>query len=255
MPKRIAFLVYGVLCYASFVAVLVYAIGFLANVGVPKSIDTAQTGSAASAIMINALLLLVFALQHTVMARPTFKRWWTRIVPKPVERSTYVLLTNAALALLFWQWHTIDTPLWHFTGGLAVVLWALFATGIALVFVSTVLLNHFDLFGLRQVWLYFRGRKYNHLPFKTPALYKYIRHPLYVGWFMTFWCTPHMTVGHLLFATLSTLYILVAIWFEERNLVESLGKAYAQYKQRVPRFIPRLQPARVPENAKTARAV
>jgi methanethiol S-methyltransferase len=237
--KRVLYFAYGVFCYLMFLGIFFYTCGWLANLGVPRSIDSSPTAPTAWAITINVLLLGIFALQHSIMARPTFKRWWTQIVPKPIERSTYVLCTNLVLILLFWQWRSIDTVIWDVqsTAGQA-VLWGMFGLGWATVFVSTVLLNHFDLFGLRQVWLYLRGKPYTYLPFNTPLFYQWMRHPLYLGWALAFWCTPTMTGGHLLFAFVTTMYMLVAIQFEERNLIEHHGSLYAEYRRAVPMMIP-----------------
>jgi protein-S-isoprenylcysteine O-methyltransferase Ste14 len=223
-----------------FLGTFLYAIGFLGNVAVPKAIDSAAAGPLGEALLVNALLLGVFAVQHSVMARPGFKRWWTKLVPHPVERSTYVLFSNLALILLFWQWRPMGGVVWdveHPAG--RAVLYGLFALGWLTVLVTTFLINHFDLFGLRQVWLYFRGRECTPLGFVTPGPYQYVRHPLYVGWLTAFWATPTMTAAHLVFALGTTAYILVAIYFEERDLTEAHGRAYAEYRQRVPMLVPR----------------
>jgi len=238
--RRSLVLAYGLVNYAVFLGVFLYLAGFLGNLLVPRGIDSPAEGPLWVAVLVNTLLIAVFGLQHTVMARPTFKQWWTRFVPEPIERSTYVLLTNAALILLFWQWRPMGGVVWdvaHPAGRAA--LYGLFAFGWLTVFVSTVLINHFDLFGLRQVWLYFRGKPYTHLGFQTPGPYRYVRHPLYVGWITAFWATPTMTVAHLLFAAGMTAYILIAIRFEERNLVDYHGEAYAEYRRNVPMLIPR----------------
>ena len=176
------------------------------------------------------------------MARPAFKRIWTRMVPEPIERSTYVLATNLTLILLFWQWRSIDGYLWNVQDALGrTMLYGLYGIGILLVFVSTVLLNHFELFGMRQAWLYLKGKPYTHLPFKLPSLYRHVRHPLYVGWITVFWATPAMSYGHLLFAFVATAYILVAVRLEERDLVGFHGSLYDEYRRQVPMFIPRMQ--------------
>lgn len=236
--KRFLVLLYGVVCYAIFFATFLYAIGFIGNFGVPRSIDSIATTPLGTALAIDIALLGVFALQHSVMARPAFKRWWTRFVPSVIERSTYTLLSSLALILLFWQWRPIGGVIWQVDNELGrVLLYAGFAFGWALVLVSTFLINHFDLFGLRQVWLYFRGRPYVEIPFRTPGFYKLVRHPLYVGWFFAFWCTPTMTAAHLLFAVLTTAYILIAIQFEEHDLARAFPE-YATYRQRVPMLIP-----------------
>lgn len=240
MRKALVF-TYGLLAYAIFLGTFVYAVGFIGNLGVPKAIDAVPTVPWAQAILIDLALLTVFALQHSLMARPAFKRWWTQWVPKPAERSTYVLFSSLALIALFAFWQPIGGVIWTIEDPLGyAVLYALFAFGWALVLVSTFLINHFDLFGLRQVWLYLRGQPYTPLRFATPVLYRHVRHPLYVGWFFAFWATPTMTVTHFLFAVVTTLYILVAVRWEERDLVSEHGEAYTAYRRRVPRFIPRL---------------
>lgn len=236
--KRSLVLLYGVVCYAIFFATFLYAIGFIGNVGVPRSIDSIPTSGLATALAVNVALLGLFALQHSVMARPAFKRWWTHFVPPVMERSTYTLLSSLALILLFWQWRPIGGVIWNVDNDVGrALLYAGFAFGWGLVLVSTFLINHFDLFGLRQVWLYFRDRPYTEIPFRTPGFYRLVRHPLYVGWFFAFWCTPTMTAAHLLFALLTTAYILIAIQFEERDLTQAFPE-YATYRQRVPMLIP-----------------
>jgi methanethiol S-methyltransferase len=236
--KRLAVLLYGVLSYAIFFATFLYAIGFIGNLLVPRSIDATPTTGLGAALIINTALLALFALQHSVMARPAFKRWWTRFVPVVMERSTYTLLSSLALLLLFWQWQPIGAVIWNVDGEAGrTALYIGFAFGWALILVSTFLINHFDLFGLRQVWLYFRGRPYTEIAFRTPTLYKLVRHPLYVGWLLAFWCAPTMTAAHLLFATLTTAYILIAIQFEERDLMRAFPE-YVSYRKRVPMLIP-----------------
>jgi methanethiol S-methyltransferase len=239
--KRLLVLLYGVLSYAVFFATFLYAIGFIGNIGVPRSIDAAPATGLGEALTIDIALLALFALQHSVMARPAFKRWWTRFVPVVIERSTYTLLSSLALLLLFWQWRPIGAVIWSVESETArTLVYAGFAFGWVLLLVSTFLINHFDLFGLRQVWLYFRRRPYTEIPFRTPALYKLVRHPLYVGWLFAFWCAPTMTAAHLLFAVLTTAYILIAIQFEERDLTRAFPE-YATYRERVPMLIPFLR--------------
>ncbi|MET0654593.1 MAG: methanethiol S-methyltransferase [Pseudoxanthomonas sp.] len=236
--KRISILLYGVVCYAVFFATFLYAIGFIGNLWVPKAMDSAPTTSVGRAVLIDLGLLALFALQHSVMARPAFKRLWTRIIPESAERSTYTLLSSLALILLFWLWSPIGGVVWEVRNEAArVAIHAAYAFGWALLLYTTFLLNHFDLFGLRQVWLQFRGRPYTHLPFKTPTVYRWVRHPLYVAWLFTFWATPTMTVTHLLFALMTTAYILIAIQLEERDLVAALPE-YADYRKQVPMLIP-----------------
>lgn len=238
--NRIVAFTYGTVCYAIFLALFLYTIGFLGNFIVPKTVDSGPAGPVATAVAVNLLLLGLFAIQHSVMARPGFKRWWTRIVPWPVERSTYVLATCVVLGLLFWQWRPIQAPVWDVTHpAAAAALQALFVLGVGTVLYSTFLIDHFDLFGLRQVFLHLRGRPYQHKRFATPSLYKHIRHPLYVGWFLTFWATSTMTAGHLLLAIGITAYILVAIVFEERDLLAALGEDYRRWRDRTPMFVPR----------------
>jgi methanethiol S-methyltransferase len=239
MLKRIAFFAYGTLSYLIFLGTFLYALCFVGNFGVPRTLDGAGVGPLGVAFAIDAGLLALFAVQHSVMARRWFKDWWTRGVPKPLERSTYVLCSSLALILLFWQWRPLGGVVWSVddpTGRL--VLWALFAFGWGLVLVSTFLINHFDLFGLRQVWLYLLGRPYTTLRFGTPGPYRLVRHPLYVGWLFAFWATPTMTLAHLLFSVATTSYILLAIRFEERDLSREHGEAYEQYRRSVPMLIP-----------------
>jgi protein-S-isoprenylcysteine O-methyltransferase Ste14 len=240
MTKRITVFVYGVVSYAIFFGTFLYAVGFIGNVLVPKSIDSQPTSSLGWALLVDALLLGAFAIQHSVMARPTFKRWWTKVVPKPAERSTYVLFSSLILIALFAQWEPIGGSVWNVKNPTGRgILCGAFAFGWVLILVATFLINHFDLFGLRQVWLYVRGKDYTPVGFGTPWLYRYVRHPLYVGWFFALWATPTMTVAHLAFAALTTAYILVAIQFEERNLQEEHPQ-YAEYRRHVPMLIPRL---------------
>lgn len=242
--KRWLFLVYGIAGHATFLAVYVYMAGFLGNLFVPKSVDAPAGGSTAEAVAIDLLLVLVFAAQHSVMARPGFKRVWTRFIPQPIERATYVWIANGVTILLMWQWRAIDVVVWDAGHPLVRgILWCLFAAGwLAVPFVS-VLINHFDLFGTRQVWLFWRNKPYADLPFRTPAAYAHVRHPLYLGWALLFWAIPTMTVGHLLFAGSLTAYMMLAAIVEERDLVSHFGQAYQDYRRRVPMFVPRLTDA------------
>lgn len=237
--KRIIAFGYGVAAYAVFFVTFLYAAGFVGNLFVPKSIDSAPTRPFGVALTINILLLGLFAFQHSVMARPAFKAWWTRIVPKAVERSTYVLFSSLALIFLFREWEPMGGVIWNVEDPAGrMILHGLFAFGWLLVLVTTFLINHFDLFGLRQVTLYLLGREYTPLQFKMPGPYKHVRHPLYVGWLFAFWATPTMTAAHLVFALATTAYILIAIQLEERDLVAAHGE-YADYRRRVPMLIPR----------------
>ena len=237
--KRISFLLYGVIAYFIFFGTFLYAIGFVGNLFVPKSIDGMATLPLAKAILIDASLLLLFALQHSIMARPAFKQWWTRFVPEALERSTFVLLASLCLMLMMWQWQPIGGVVWSIENGLIKsILLGSYVFGWALVLISTFLINHFDLFGLRQSWFYFVGKKYVQLPFRVPLFYRFVRHPLYLGFLIAFWSTPVMTVAHLLFAILTTGYILTAIVFEEKDLVTNFGESYVAYKQTAPKLIP-----------------
>lgn len=238
MKKTIS-LLYGTLCYLIFLCSFLYAIGFVGNFFVPKSIDGTPQAPLFTAILINASLLLLFALQHSIMARPAFKRWWTRFVPQHLERSTYVLLASCCLALMMWKWQPLGGVVWSIDNELVKgILKISFFTGWYIVLMSTFLINHFDLFGLRQTWLYFKGKPYRELPFRSPFFYKMVRHPLYLGFIIAFWSTPYMTVAHLLFAVLTTGYILTAIQFEEKDLAAQHGKNYTDYKKRAPMIIP-----------------
>ncbi len=239
-PVRLLAFAYCVAAYVMFLGVFLYAVGWIGNFLTPTRLDGPRTSPLWQAALINVSLLTLFALQHSVMARPTFKRWWTKFVPTPVERATYVIATNVALILMFIFWQPMGMVIWDVQNPAGrAALYAMFAIGWALVLVATFLINHFDLFGLRQGWLYLKGRPYTYLRFATPWPYRVVRHPLYVGWLCVFWFTPTMTGAHLLFAATTTLYILVAIRLEERNLVEYHGAEYAEYRRRVPMLIPR----------------
>ncbi|UUO06774.1 isoprenylcysteine carboxylmethyltransferase family protein [Blastopirellula sp. J2-11] len=241
MGKRVIVIAFGCIAYAMFLGVFLYSIGFIGDLWVPRTIDAPAQLGTVGAIVVNLLLIAAFGLQHSGMARPAFKRWLTQYIPKAAERSLYVLSTNLAMIVLFLVWQPMPLVIWRVTSLPAqATLYTLYGFGWALVFVSTCLISHFDLFGLRQTWLYFRGEEYHPLPFQTPLLYRYIRHPLYVGWFMVFWMAPTMTLGHLLFAIGTTAYILAAIPFEERDLIEVHGDDYKQYRRNVRMFIPKL---------------
>ena len=239
--KRAIIFAYGAVCYVISLPTSVYTMGFVGNFAVPTTLDESASGSLWAALAVNLSLLTVFALQHSVMARPAFKSWWTRIVPRAAERSTYVLFTCIALFALFAFWKPMGGVIWNVSNAPGqIFLYGLFGLGWVIVLVATFLINHFDLFGLRQVWLELRGKQYTSLTFATPWLYKYVRHPLYVGWFLVFWATPTMTAAHLIFAIVTTAYILVAIQLEERDLVAQHGADYENYRKRVPMLVPRL---------------
>lgn len=237
--KKALFLLYGVVAYIIFFATFCYAIGFVSTILVPKHIDSVPQSPLGYALIVNAALLTLFALQHSIMARPAFKRWWTKIVPEPIERSTYVLLASLCLILLFEYWQPMGGVIWQVESELMqLLLKALCLVGFGIVLVSTFLINHFDLFGLRQVWFYFIGKKYEPLPFRTPFFYKYVRHPLYLGFMIAFWSTPTMTIAHLFFAIMTTVYMLTAIQFEENDLIKQFGTNYQEYKKTAPMIIP-----------------
>jgi protein-S-isoprenylcysteine O-methyltransferase Ste14 len=237
--KKILFLLYGVIAYFAFFGTILFAIGFVGNLLVPKTIDGRPGLLFSQALLINASLLLLFALQHSIMARPAFKSWWTKFVPEPIERSTFVLLASLCLILMMWKWQPIGGVVWSIENEVVkTILLVTYLLGWSIVFISTFLINHFDLFGLRQTWLYFRGKSYTPLPFRVPLFYRFVRHPLYLGFLVAFWSTPVMTAAHLLFALLTTGYILTAIKFEEKDLVMHFGEKYLNYKRWVPRIIP-----------------
>jgi methanethiol S-methyltransferase len=239
MVKRLLFFLYGVAAYLVFLATFLYAIAFVGGFLVPRRLDGALETSVVSALAIDCVLLTIFAVQHSVMARRWFKEWWTQIVPWTIERSTFVLFASLALLLLFWQWQPIGMPIWTIEQpAVRAVLWTLFAAGWLTVLTVTFLINHFDLFGLRQVWLPLVGRPYTRISFRTPLAYRYVRHPLYFGFLLAFWMTPTMTLAHLVFAVATTAYIVLAIQFEERDLVREHGAAYEAYRRRVPMLLP-----------------
>jgi protein-S-isoprenylcysteine O-methyltransferase Ste14 len=239
MIGRITALFYGIFCYLVFLASFLYAIAFLGDFGVSRTIDSGVEGSVATALAINAGLLALFALQHSIMARSWFKKVWTTIVPPVAERSTYVLFSSLALLILFWQWRPIGGVVWQIDNELGqMAIYLIFATGWILLLLATFLINHFDLFGLRQVYLHFIGQEYSGLAFRTPGLYKVVRHPIYFSWLCIFWATPRMTVAHLVFALTTTAYILIAIQWEEKDLTQIYGDAYRRYKQQVPGILP-----------------
>jgi len=244
MLKRSLFFAYGLGSHLVFLYTFLYAIAFVGGFNVPRRLDGTLQGTLGSALLIDCTLLMIFALQHSVMARRGFKQRWTRVVPRTIERSTYVLCASLALLLLFWQWRPIGIQIWSVESPHArAVLWSLFGAGWSTVLIVTFLINHFDLFGLRQVWLALLGRPYTRVQFRTPLPYRLVRHPLYFGFLLAFWMTPNMTLAHLVFALATTAYIVIAIQLEERDLVTEHGAAYQEYRRKVPMLLPRLRPA------------
>jgi methanethiol S-methyltransferase len=240
MIGRVAAVIYGLASYLIFSASFAYTPAFIGDFMVPKTIDSGPDGPLAQAMLIDALLLGLFGLQHSVMARPSFKRWWTRIIPKSCERSTYVLISSLLLILIFWQWRPIATSVWSVEGWPAAAITAMFWAGWAIGLASTFQIDHFELFGVRQVIDALRGTAKRSQGFKTPLLYRLVRHPLMSGLLLAFWATPHMTAGHLLFAVLSTAYVLFGVRLEENDLITEFGESYERYRQRVPMLMPRL---------------
>jgi protein-S-isoprenylcysteine O-methyltransferase Ste14 len=236
-------LLYGAVVYVAFLATFLYAIGFVGDVAVPRSIDAGPASPLWEALAVDLALLALFAVQHSVMARRSFKRWFTRVVPPRVERSTFVLAATAVLALLLWQWRPIPTPVvWHVNAAFAATLLrAIFWLGWGVLLVSTFLINHFELFGLQQVWDGVRARIPRDAEFRTPLFYRYVRHPIYLGFLLAFWSAPVMTAGHLLFAIATTGYIFIGIWFEERDLVAQFGERYRAYRRQVGMLLPSLR--------------
>ena len=236
---KILIFIYGVVSYLIFFGAFLYAIVFVGNLFVPKTVDTGEKTVFGTALVINVVLLGIFAVQHSLMARPAFKRWITKIIPQAAERSTYVLLSSLALILLFWQWRPMNDIVWSVSNTIgSYTLWVLFFIGWGTVLLSTVLINHFDLFGLRQVYLNLKGEEYTNLGFGRPVLYGIIRHPIMLGFIIAFWATPVMSTGHLVFAIATTAYILVGIQLEERDMVASQGEEYEKYRREVSMLFP-----------------
>ncbi len=239
--KRLSIFIYGVASYAASLGVFLFAFGFIGNLWLAESMDSPRDGDLTTALLIDLGLLFLFAVQHSVMARPAFKRWWTRYIPEAAERSTYVLVSSIALMLVFWLWQPIGGEIWSIDSRAGInATYAVYGAGWLLLLYSTFLINHFDLLGLRQVWMQLRGKTYTPVPFRSPWLYRQVRHPLYVGWLMIFWAAPTMTVAHFVFALMTTAYILVAVRFEERDLVNEHPE-YAEYRRSVPMLIPSLR--------------
>lgn len=237
--RRAAVLGYGLLAYVAFLASVLYYVGFLANVGVPSGIDEGAVVPLTEAVAVDVGLVALFGIQHSVMARGWFKDRWTRVVPEAVERSTYVLVASVLLVAIAWVWRPIPTVVWAFDGAAAVALWGVFGLGLATVVVSSFQISHAELFGLQQVYAYYQGRDPSPVPFQTPGLYQYVRHPLMTGLLLWFWATPQMTVGHLVFAGGFSAYILAGVRLEERMLLDAYGAEYREYREAVPMFFPR----------------
>jgi protein-S-isoprenylcysteine O-methyltransferase Ste14 len=241
--SRVAFLLYGVVAYLLFFAAILYGIGFVGNLVVPKGIDGGELVPVSTAIVVNVLLLLLFAVQHNVMARRRFKDWWTNYVPRPIERSTYVAASSLILLLLYWQWRPMPDVVWHVENSIGRgLLWVLYFTGWAIVFASSFVIDHFELFGLRQVWNHFVGHVPARPHFSERLFYHWVRHPLMLGFIIAFWAAPTMSQGRLLFAAVTTIWILIAIQIEERDLGDSLGEPYLHYRRRTPMLLPRITP-------------
>jgi protein-S-isoprenylcysteine O-methyltransferase Ste14 len=248
--KRYLIIGYGAAAYLLFFAAFLYLVGFVGNLLVPRTVDHGLPAPIGQAVLVDVLLVGAFGVQHSVMARPTFKAWWTRFVPTSIERSTYVVLSSAVLVLLYWQWRTIPAVIWDVRAPAGrLVVWAVFWLGWAIALASTFMVSHFDLFGLRQVYLAWRGKPYTHIGFHARFLYRLVRHPLMLGFLIAFWAAPTMTAGHLLFSIAMTGYILIAVQLEERNLVAALGDQYRNYRRDVPMLVPLARSHRHPTEA------
>lgn len=235
---RVLTLAYGFVCYLSFVVAFGYAIGFVGNWVVPKGIDDGRPGPLMPSLLINGALLSLFVIQHTIMARPAFKRWWTKIIPQSIERSTFVLLASSILLLTFWQWRPLPQVIWSVGGWAGTALSIISLCGYAIVFIASCTISHFDLFGLRQTWIRFKDRAYAPVGFRLAGFYRLVRHPLMVGFLIAFWATPKMSVGHLFFSIMTTLYIFMGTHVEERDLIAEHGERYLEYKRNVHGFLP-----------------
>ena len=248
--KRYLIIGYGAAAYLLFFAAFLYLVGFVGNLLVPRTVDHGLPAPIGQAVLVDVLLVGAFGVQHSVMARPSFKAWWTRFVPSSIERSTYVVLSSAVLVLLYWQWRTIPAVIWDVRAPAGrLVVWAVFWLGWAIALASTFMVSHFDLFGLRQVYLAWRGKPYTHIGFHARFLYRLVRHPLMLGFLIAFWAAPTMTAGHLLFSIAMTGYILIAVQLEERNLVAALGDQYRNYRRDVPMLVPLARSHRHPTEA------
>jgi protein-S-isoprenylcysteine O-methyltransferase Ste14 len=238
--RRILTLIYGIVCYVIFFVTFLYFFGFTGDFLVPKSVSVGEPAeNLALALLVNLGLMALFAVQHSVMARPTFKKGWTKWVPQPLERSTYVLISSVALILLYGAWQPMPAEIWNVEGTwLGAFLWALFFIGMIVVFASSFMINHFDLFGLRQTFLYFLGRPYTPVPFKVTGFYRWVRHPLMLGFLLSLWSAPAMTQSRLLWAVGMTVYIFIGIYFEERNTAQYLGESYRRYRSETPLILP-----------------
>ncbi len=237
--NRILAFIYGVVCYLIALIAFIYSMGFIGNLILPKTLDSNLDSSLIKGLLIDILLIGLFGIQHSLMARQSFKKWWTKIIPEPIERSTYVLMSGLTLLLLFWQWHSLGGIIWNIQNPIIYnIIYGIFALGWLIVFLSTLMINHFDLFGLRQVYLYWRGQEYENLGFRTPGFYKYSRHPIMFGFVIVFWAAPLMTISHLVFAMGTTIYVLVGIKLEEVDMISFYGNLYQEYRQQVSMLIP-----------------